>query len=67
MAALLDEPRAGLTTKLNALSVVLLFAVALPVKEIVVSEPTSFGLPEITPPFDNDNPAFEIFVPPVSE
>ena len=52
---------------LKLLSVVFEPADALPVNETVVDELTSVGSPDITPALDNDNPAPEIFEPPVSE
>ena len=45
-----------LVTMLNALSVVLEFAVARTVNEVVVSLPTALGVPESTPAEDRANP-----------
>ena len=62
-------PASGLfvTIKLNALSDVLLPAVALAVNETVVSPLTSVGSPDITPDeLFNANPEPVTFVPPVS-
>ena len=52
----------GVTIILKVLSVFLPFDVALTSKEIVVSELTSVGSPEITPADDKAKPAPEIFV-----